>query len=243
MPEDVGIVVIGRNEGERLVRCLRSIPRGSCAVRYVDSGSTDGSLERARDQGVEVLELGPERPHCAARARSEGFDLLMREHSQVRYVQFIDGDCELAVGWLERARQTLEQHPDVVAVHGRVHERSPDLSPYNRLHEMEWEAAERSDQACFGGNFMVRAEAFAAIGGFDPAVIAAEDDDLALRLRRRGGRVERLADSMVLHDAAMTRFSQWWRRSVRLGHAYAQLSDMHGEAPERYFVPHESRRF
>src|SRR6185503_7868279 len=45
----------------------------------------------------------------------------------------------------------------------------------------------------------------------------------------------------TLHDAAMTRFGQWWRRMVRGGHAYAQGRQMHGAPPERHWV-RENRR-
>jgi hypothetical protein len=46
---------------------------------------------------------------------------------------------------------------------------------------------------------------------------------------------------MTLHDVAMTRFSQWWRRSVRAGYAYALGASIHGAPPERHWV-RESRR-
>ena len=41
---------------------------------------------------------------------------------------------------------------------------------------------------------------------------------------------------MTVHDMAMTRFVQWWRRAVRCGHAYAEGSARHGLTPERHFV-------
>jgi glycosyltransferase involved in cell wall biosynthesis len=48
----VGLVIIGRNEGERLRRCLASVGAGGCDVVYVDSGSTDGSSEVARSRAA-----------------------------------------------------------------------------------------------------------------------------------------------------------------------------------------------
>ena len=41
---------------------------------------------------------------------------------------------------------------------------------------------------------------------------------------------------MILHDLAMTRFGQWWRRAIRAGHAYAEGADRHGQPPERHWV-------
>ena len=49
----VGIVAIGRNEGERLHRCLNSVVGRGLTLVYVDSGSTDGSIKLARNLGVE----------------------------------------------------------------------------------------------------------------------------------------------------------------------------------------------
>lgn len=238
---DVGVVVIGRNEGDRLIRCLRRLPSGLGAAVYVDSGSSDGSVERARLEGISTHELDPCLPFSAARARNEGFEMLMREHPQLELVQFLDGDCEVAHGWFHKAQHVLLERPDLVAVHGRLHEVDPYASPFNRLYEMEWAAPEPGEDGNFGGNFMVRSVAFAAVGGFDPRIIAAEDDDLALRLRRAGGAILRISDSMLYHDAGMTRFSQWWRRCTRLGHAYGQLSDVHGRGPEEAFVAQKRR--
>src|SRR5687767_7045111 len=44
---DVGVVAIGRNEDQRLVRCLESMPRTIRKAVYVDSGSTDDSVANA----------------------------------------------------------------------------------------------------------------------------------------------------------------------------------------------------
>ena len=51
-----GVVAIGRNEGERLKRCLESASNAAQVI-YVDSGSTDGSLQWAKQAGVDAVEL------------------------------------------------------------------------------------------------------------------------------------------------------------------------------------------
>jgi len=79
--------------------------------------------------------------------------------------------------------------------------------------------------AC-GGDMMVRTAAFRQVGGFDPAVIAAEDDEFCLRLGKAGWRLQRLPVQMTWHDAAMTRFGQWWQRTIRNGHGFAQVGRM-----------------
>lgn len=229
--EDVGAVAIGRNEGERLVRCLESLRGRVKALVYVDSSSTDGSTERARAMGCEVVDLDLSTPFTAARARNAGFDRL-RELAPVAYVQFVDGDCEVVDGWLETARARLEERPELAIVCGRRRERFPHASVYNRMCDIEWDTPTGDTSAC-GGDAMVRASAFEEVGGFDARLIAGEEPELCVRLRHAGWKIERLDAEMTLHDAAMTRFSQWWRRTKRSGHAFAEGASMHADHWQR----------
>ena len=229
----IGVVVIGRNEGERLRACLSSL-RGSLVV-YVDSGSTDGSVESARSLGADVVGLDMSRPFSAARARNDGFARLREIAPGAEYVQFVDGDCVVVEGWIDAAVKFLDENTGYAAVAGRLRERFPERSVYNRLCDMEWNTPIGDVDAC-GGIAMYRVKAFDAVGGFDASVIAGEEPELCLRLRNAGGKIKRLDAEMALHDAAMTRFGQWWRRSVRGGYAYALGAWMHGKPPERYWV-------
>jgi hypothetical protein len=189
---------------------------------------------------VKVLDLDDDQPFTAARGRNAGAQYFAGMVPGIELVQFVDGDCELVPGWLERASTRLRERPDLAAVCGRIRERSPGRSIYNRLCDIEWNTPIGEALAC-GGNAMMRLSMLQDVGGFNPELIAGEEPELCLRLRRAGYRIERLDADMVLHDAAMTRFVQWWRRSVRAGHAYAEGASMHGAAPERHWV-HETRR-
>lgn len=231
----VGFVVIGRNEGQRLEVCLRSMPADAAAVVYVDSGSTDGSVERARALGADVVELDMSRPFTAARARNEGFARLTASRPGARYVQFVDGDCELCAGWVDSALRAFAEHPQAAIVAGRVRERRRDATIYNRLCDMEWDARPGIVDTC-GGIHMARAEVFAAMGGFNASLIAGEEPELCVRLRRAGRQIVRIEADMALHDAAMTRFGQWWKRSMRSGYADAEAMAMHGRSPQRHGV-------
>lgn len=234
---NIGVVVIGRNEGDRLIKSLDAVVDGSRVVVYVDSGSTDGSCEIASQRGVEVVNLDMSIPFTAARARNAGFERLRAKHPEVEYVQFIDGDCEVVEGWIEAAAQTLNANPDAVAVCGWTCERYPDHSIYNRICSVEWRMMGPIGRtSSFGGNVMIRADALAAVGGYDASVIAAEDDELSVRLRQNGGTLLRIDQDSVLHDADMHSLSQWWRRAKRCGYAFAQVSHIHGAYPERKFV-------
>jgi GT2 family glycosyltransferase len=231
----VVIVAIGRNEGERLARCLDSVEALGLPAVYVDSGSTDGSPARARDRGLPVVELDPARPFSAGRARNEGLDEALRRWPGAEIVQFVDGDCELVPGWLERGLAALDGDARVAAVCGRVRELRREASVYNRLCDLEWEAPAGDALAC-GGNAMMRVAVFRAEGGFDPRLIGGEEPELCVRLRRRGWRILRVEGDMVRHDAAMTRFGQWWRRSLRGGWSYAEGAALHGRTEERHWV-------
>lgn len=235
----LGVVAIGRNEGERLRRCLASLS-GVKFLVYVDSGSTDGSAQAARDSGAHVIELDMRVPFTAARARNVGFRKLLAIAPDLIYVQFVDGDCEVSNGWLEHAPAFLDEHPDVVAVCGRRRERDPERSIYNWLCERDWDRPVGETRS-FGGDVMLRAAALQRAGGYRDDLIAGEEPELCVRLRALGWRIWRLDSEMTLHDADMTRFNQWWRRAKRAGYAYAHGAHLHGASSERHFI-WETRR-
>jgi GT2 family glycosyltransferase len=228
-----GAVAIGRNEGERLRRCLESIRAQGIPAVYVDSGSSDGSVTLAHELGAEILELDPSKSFSAARARNEGAARLRESVEALRWVLFIDGDCELVDGFLDAAINALSSDESCAVVFGRRTERHPNASPYNLLCDIEWDGSPGEVTAC-GGDALMRASAFAAVEGFDPSFIGGEEPELCVRLRAAGWRIRRIAAPMTIHDAAMTRFSQWWRRAMRGGHAYAHGASRHGAPPERF---------
>lgn len=223
---DLAIVVIGRNEGARLIACLDSIGRAGPVV-YVDSGSTDGSVEAALARGAEVVDLDLSQPFTAARARNAGLARLKALGFTGPFVQMVDGDCQLAPDWLDRARAALAADPGLAVVFGRRRERYPQASLYNWLCDVEWAVPPGPARYC-GGDVMLRRVAVEAVGNYPDNMIAGEEPDLSIRLRAAGWRLECLDAEMTLHDAAIHRFGQWWRRAMRAGHAYAELAARHG---------------
>ncbi|MBX3357084.1 MAG: glycosyltransferase family 2 protein [Phycisphaeraceae bacterium] len=219
----IGVVVIGRNEGDRLVRCIESLLGQGAPVVFADSGSTDGSAERARSLGADVVVLDSSAAHTAARGRNAGFARLkeMAAGEPPEYVQFVDGDCVIDPGWLQSGAAALDADPSLAIVCGELREKDRDATVYARLLDMEWHGpVGRIDTS--GGIFMVRARAFDEIGGFLVGHAAGEEPDLCARLRGAGWGIARLEASMGIHDSGMTRFSQWWRRSSRAGWSYAK---------------------
>jgi GT2 family glycosyltransferase len=235
----LGAVVIGRNEGRHLERCLASFPQRVARLVYVDSGSTDDSVRLARSLGVETVVLDTGAPFTAARARNAGADQLLAIDPGIEFIQFVDGDCELIPGWLERGLAELRANPGVGAVCGRRRERFPLASPYNTLCEIEWDTPIGEAKFC-GGDVMIRVRAFREVGGYNPFMIGGEEPELCVRLRARGWKIHRIAADMTIHDAALASFRQWWRRAERAGYAYAHGATLQGWRPERHWV-RESR--
>jgi glycosyltransferase involved in cell wall biosynthesis len=238
-PRTFGVVAIGRNEGERLKRCLTSI-NGAARIVYVDSGSTDGSVAWAEQAGIDVVALDMSLPFTAARARNAGMRRLRQLAPEIDLVQFVDGDCELQQDWPAIAITYLVEHPQVCATFGRRRERFPERSIYNLICDREWDTPVGEAKAC-GVDVMMRVDALEAAGGYRDDLIAGEEPELCVRLRAGGWKIWRLDHDMTLHDAAMHHFSQWWRRQARSGYGFAQGAHLHGRTDERHWV-WESRR-
>jgi glycosyltransferase involved in cell wall biosynthesis len=220
---DVGIVVIGRNEGERLINCLRSLGPYAKRAIYVDSASSDGSAQAAEHLCAKVLPLDLSTPFTAARARNAGFEALMQLWPQTTFVQFVDGDCELDSDWIDTAVAFLSTHEDVALVFGRRRERYPERTVFNAMCDREWD-------------ILAKASVMKEFGGYSGHLIAGEEPELCVRLRERRWKIWRLPSEMTRHDANMNRMSQWWLRSVRCGHAYAQVSYLHRKSPVRIWA-------
>lgn len=240
MNASIGFVVIGRNEGQRLIDCLTSISGYLPQIVYVDSASTDGSVEAAKSKGVHVLSLDMSRKFTAARARNEGFDKLIALYPELEYVHFLDGDCAVAQNWVEYALRFLQSNPAVAIVCGRRRERYPEASLYNKMCDLEWNTPIGEAKAC-GGDALINASVFRKVGGYNNDLIAGEEPEMCIRVRQAGYKIWRLDHEMTLHDAAMYRFTQWWKRALRAGYAYAEGNHLHGSAPEYHWVKESLR--
>lgn len=238
--DQIGAVVIGRNEGARLIQGLTALRIQVGRMVYVDSGSTDGSVAAAEGLGAQVVALDTSVPFTAARARNAGLEALRTAAPDMIYVQFMDGDCELRDGWVATAAAHLDAHPQAAVACGRRRERFPEASVFNRLIDREWDTPTGQTRAC-GGDALMRIAALEEVGGYDPSLIAGEEPELCVRLRAAGWTIWRLSAEMTWHDAALTKLSQWWKRARRAGHAYAEGAAMHGAPPERHKVS-ETRR-
>ena len=230
----VGAVVIGRNEGVRLERCLHSLLAVLDVVVYVDSGSTDDSVSIAASLHVQVVRLDEAIRFTAGLARNAGFDRMRQFYPDLEFVQFVDGDCELVDGWLEAGISELDARMNVAVVCGRRREIFRQASLYNRLIDREWDTP-IGDASSSGGDFLVRSACFQSSGGFNPDVVAGEEPELGYRLRRDGWRISRIDCDMTRHDAALTSASAWYRRERRAGYGGIDVLHRTPDDPVSYF--------
>lgn len=234
-PANVGAVIIGRNEAERLGAALASVRAAGLPHIYVDSASSDGSVTIAHSQADAVLELDAARPLSAARARNEGLIALRAGTPGLDKVLFLDGDCILAPGFISVAATAMDARPEVAIVVGMLNEKPAPDNVFSRLAALEWSSTsgDIQDFGNLGGIMLARIAPFEAIGGFNPAVIAGEDSEMGVRLALAGHIVTKIDHPMAEHDACISDFSQWWTRAVRAGHALTQRYMLNGRSALR----------
>jgi glycosyltransferase involved in cell wall biosynthesis len=234
----LSIVVIGRNEGTRLRRCLESVVsacgfENRAEIVYVDSASNDGSPETARAFDAEVIVLDGQKL-TAARGRNEGW-----RRARAPYILFLDGDTILNADFPRLAMNALSLDERIAAVWGHRREIHPERSMYNRVLDLDWIYAPGDTEFC-GGDVLMRRRALEEVNGYDSTLIAGEEPELCRRLRHRGYRILHIDVPMTGHDLDMTRFSQYWKRALRAGHAYAEMSLRFRDTPDPMWLQ-ESR--
>lgn len=217
MSRRCAVILIGRNEGNRLASALSALDGYAGQVIYVDSDSSDGSVELAKQRGAEVVELDPSTPLSASRGRNAGFNRAIEIDPELAFIHFVDGDCEMAAGWIELALQAMDKDETLAVVCGRLRERRPEVNLYHRLLDQEWETPP-GEVLSSGGIAMMRVAVLQKVGLFNPSLKAGEEPELCMRIRENGGKIMRLGDTMAYHDAGMSRLSQWWQRGKRTGH-------------------------
>jgi hypothetical protein len=179
----------------------------------------------AQTAGADVVALDMALPFTAARARNAGLAALSTDPPD--FVQMVDGDCTVDAGWVAAGLGGFADRPSAAVICGRRRERFPQASVYNAMADHEWNTPVGQARAC-GGDALMRYGAVMAVGGYRADLIAGEEPELCLRLRAAGAEVWRIDAEMTLHDAAITRMGQWWRRMVRSGHAFAEGTSLHG---------------
>lgn len=200
-PDDplLSVVVVTRNERERIGACLESIlaacrPIDRFEILLVDSRSTDGTVDVARDYPVTVLELPEGPPVTAAAGRYVGTAATSGD-----LVLFVDGDVVLTDDWLTSACRRLRDDPTLGGLDGHLDESAAD--------------ADRPVDALRGVALYDRG-ALETAGGFDPHLVSNEDIDLSYRVRDAGYRLRRLSTVVGFHpdeNGPRDRLRRWHR--------------------------------
>jgi cellulose synthase/poly-beta-1,6-N-acetylglucosamine synthase-like glycosyltransferase len=219
----LSVIIIGRNEGQRLVDCIRSVqamnyPLEDMEIIYVDSDSTDESCTHAEALGVKVMVVHPERP-AAAIGRNAGW-----RAATAPLILFLDGDTILQPDFVKNALPNFND-PQVAVVCGHCREFHPEISVYQRVIDLDWIYPPGISEFC-GGNALIRRQILEEVGGYNPKLIAGEEPEMCQRIRACGYFILHIDIPMILHDLAIYSWSQYWQRAIRTGHAFAEVSTL-----------------
>jgi glycosyltransferase involved in cell wall biosynthesis len=225
----LSVVVIGRNETGRLTACLESIRAAKnmpepLELIYVDSNSTDDSVERAGAFGAKVIALSAGKL-SAARARNAGW-----RAATAPFILFLDGDTVLHPDFVQRAMKGFDDQR-IAVIWGHRRESRTKASAYNRILDLDWIYPPGFAEFC-GGDAIMRRSALEQVNGFNADLIAGEEPDLCRRMRAEGNLIFHIDAPMTSHDLAILHFNQYWRRAVRSGYAYAEVADRYRGTPD-----------
>jgi len=186
-------IVCAYNEADLLSSCLFSLlaqTRPAEEIIVINNASTDDTGARARAvPGVRVIDE-PRKGLVHARETA-------RRQATGDVLAYMDADCRAPIWWLERMGRRFERPGMLVAVTGpyrfydwdwtgRVLIRLYDLAVAPPTHFLVHYLFRRG-AILYGGNFAVRRDALARIGGFDRSIeFHGEDTHLARRLTPLG---------------------------------------------------------
>jgi glycosyltransferase involved in cell wall biosynthesis len=196
----VSIVVPVRNGEDCIDSCLTSVlaaryPSDRREILVVDNGSVDRTAEIVSRHPITYLfepEVGP------SPARNRGI-----EASSGEIVAFLDADCVVTKGWLEKLVAPFSA-PDVWGVAGEILSYPPETRAqrYMAMRKARWQKpAVESEWWPFAvtANCAFRRETFARIGYFDPVLIRAQDKDFGHRFLSVGLKMAYSPKAIVLH--------------------------------------------
>jgi glycosyltransferase involved in cell wall biosynthesis len=166
-------------------------------VIFVDSASTDRSIEVASQFPIQILQLRPNWPLCVAAGRYTGY-----RHARGEFVFFIDGDAEADLVWLNKGVQYLRSHPDIGAVAGVLDEeyvtaQGVHVGGKKNVFRQDLSASVIPAKA-LGGIALYRRAAMEKAGPVNPHLPTGEDDELCMRIRNAGWQLARLEGRMAI---------------------------------------------
>jgi len=215
-------VIIPVFNGERVVRPLLSslgqidYPRGLCEVILVDNGSTDSTLQIAKEYPVRVLSEDSVRSSYAAR----NLGIAQARHE---ILAFTDADCIVDSRWLaEGVAAMAEQGADMVAgcIEFTFTERPSSGELYDSLVHMRNDHLVRMKGRAVTANLLVRSRLFAELGVF-PGVQSGGDGLWTSRAVAAGRRLVYAPGAIVRHPARP--LGEVLAKAARVGSGFREL--------------------
>lgn len=203
----LSFIVIGKNEGWRLQKCLQSVRNvvqcdhiADWELIYVDSQSSDSSIEYAKQAGALVFLITGV---CnAAIARNIG-----AKEAKGDILFFIDGDMEILPGFLPcvlEDEKTL-RYPFVSGIFNDIqHDKDWNYVSTTRRHALK-EGDPDAVEITTGGLFLITHDLWNRVGGMDVRFRRSQDYDLGLRLAGQGVPLHR--KSVVLANHYMQQYA------------------------------------
>jgi glucosyl-dolichyl phosphate glucuronosyltransferase len=234
----VSLVVSTYNRAERLPLALESLRTQTGGVPYeiivVDNNSTDGTravVERLAAEWGGLLRYGFEPRQGLSHGRNTGIAL-----SRGRVIAFTDDDVRAAPDWVLQIKRTLDAHPEVAYIGGRVLPNwlKPPPAWLTRAHWAPLALQDYGDQpvrtgkeramCLVGANMAFRRKVFDRVGGFTPAlgrikdgIGSTEDHDMQLRIWGAGMSGLYSPDPVVTADVTPDRFDKAYHRRWHRG--------------------------
>ena len=220
----ISFIVVGRNEGWKLSKCIQSIINTiefnklqKHEIVYVDSNSTDNSIERAKEFGcVKIFKLTGE--VNAAIARNIG-----TKHSKGEVLFFIDGDMEIMPEFLKIVYSKEEGLIDNFVsgnwINYYFNNHSDDLIRKEKFKSMERDTIEKVT----GGLFLINRNTWDLVGGMNNKFKRSQDIDLGLRLAKKGIFLVRKKEIAAIHYTVdYLNKERMWKDFVNWNHLYAK---------------------
>lgn len=190
----VDVVIPCYNYGRYLEACVRSVLNQTIKdvrVLVIDDASSDNSASiayrlAAEDSRISVRVHSQNQGHIVT--FNEGIDWVNGD-----YFLLLSSDDLLAPGSLERATHIMDDHADVVLVHGKciVWEHGAPFPLFHPGGNITWRRQDLLREMCAtGGNLVqsavTRTSVQKAIGGFSPALPHSGDMEMWLRFAAKG---------------------------------------------------------
>jgi len=229
-----GVIVIGhdRNSPEAAIRSAGD----GCAIVFVSIGGDKEANAIARQAGAIVVDENEQALSTGGRARNAAYRQLKKIAPHIKFVQFIDAECALDPDWIGAAQKFMNRRAEVAIVEGWLTSASEKSLDHLIVADQTRHAINGETQTTIGGSALMSTEKFEAVGGFRGDLLTSETADLCIRLRRRGGHIWRLEDTMMMCNPSRSIRKGWWSSAVKRGYQNAYSVSLHGGPPERLGV-------